>query len=174
MLLAELDSCSVPFHLNCFLEYPPLTKVGQRILIKPLEYISTVENPFTDPDRKIPVLFDYAHQLNESARMELPEGYTIEGFPNDTTYENGIGRCSVKFQQMGNELIAQRFFTLNAPYWAASNYPAIKALFQARVDMSQQIVMLTQAPQTRPTNGPRLCERSAFRRWISPAKPNGK
>ncbi|MEW6411288.1 MAG: DUF3857 domain-containing protein [Candidatus Zixiibacteriota bacterium] len=153
---AEIDSVEFeptediaqPFRVSCRVEYPAASQVGSRIILKPFEYASESANPFTEPQRSAPVLFDYAFRLNESMQITLPEGYEIEALPRDTLFENPVGKCAVQFQLVGNTLSAQRIFTITAPFWSAQNYELIQRLFQTQADLSGQIVFLTEASES--------------------------
>ncbi|MBD3402964.1 hypothetical protein GF420_08710 [candidate division GN15 bacterium] len=138
----QLDDLTEPVLVACQLTYPELTTAGSRILLKPFDYCSSVENPFYAPERKNAILFNWAYELKESAHLVLPEGYVIEALPADTTFENVTGRCMIGFQQMGNTVVAQRFFRLKHPFWNVADYPALQELFQARQDLSGQVVVL--------------------------------
>jgi hypothetical protein len=148
---AEIDSVEFeepanvdqPFRVSCRLDYPAASKVGSRIMLKPFEYASESANPFTEPERSTPILFDYAFKLNESIQVAIPEGYALEALPQDSVFENPVGKCAVQFLLVGNTLSAQRTFTLNAPFWSAQNYDLIRELFQAQSDLSGEIVFLT-------------------------------
>ncbi|MCB2230475.1 DUF3857 domain-containing protein [bacterium] len=140
----QWDDISQPVLMHCHLTYPDLTTAGSRVLLKPFAFCTSVENPFYAPERKTAVLFDYAHKLEESAFIVLPEGYTVEALPNDTSFANRIGSCTIGFQNMGDKILAQRFFVLNRPFWGVTDYPDVQALFQARKDLSGQVVVLTE------------------------------
>ncbi len=141
----DADNVDQPFRISCHLDYPAATQVGDRIMLKPFEYASESANPFTEPEREAPILFDYAFKLNESVQITIPEGYALEALPKDAVFENPVGKCAVQFILVGNTLSAQRTFSLNAPFWSAQNYDLIKQLFQAQADLSGEIAFLTKA-----------------------------
>jgi hypothetical protein len=144
IVVDQLNDITSPVVVSCRLSYPDLTTVGTRLLLKPFDFCTIADNPFSAPERKTVVLFDYACQLNETAFITLPTGYQLQALPHDTSFENEIGRCVVGFQQNGNSVVAQRFFTLNHPFWGAADYSRIQALFQARQAFSGSIVVLQQ------------------------------
>lgn len=144
----QLADISKPVLLSCRLKYPELQTAGSRILLKPFDFCSAVENPFYAPERKSTILFDYAYELRETAYIELPAGYTVEALPADTTFQNEIGQCVIGFQLNDNTLVAQRFFRLNRPFWGVTDYPSVQALFQSRQDLSGQIVMLSESDES--------------------------
>lgn len=147
---AELDSVSweslwdidAPLGLGFVLSYPRLTEQGDRIFLKPFDFLSDAENPFFASERKNAMLFPYAGVLNEEARFLTPAGWAVEGMPQDTSYKNLVGACSVSFRTTNDTLTVQRHFTLKAPFWSPKDYRLVRRLFQMRQDFSDLIVIL--------------------------------
>ncbi|MCP4704080.1 MAG: DUF3857 domain-containing protein [candidate division Zixibacteria bacterium] len=128
--------------LKCKIEYPDLTAQGNRILLKPFDYLRNSDSPFFAQERKKSILFKYGHQSRESAQIELPEGWVVEALPNDTIFANIAGECGVQFNNFGNILNVQSYFILQSPFWTADQYSIIKNLFQTREDLSDLIIVL--------------------------------
>jgi hypothetical protein len=137
--LAEVEA---PLKLSGNVKFPAVSDQAGRLLFKPLDYFVKRDNPFVSATRKTPIVFRSAYQRKESAQFELPEGWSIEALPTDTMFTNRVGKCGVQFMQLGDKLSVQRSFTLNAPMWKVEDYHDIRALFQARQEMSDRIVVL--------------------------------
>jgi len=133
-----------PLKLRGEAVFPAVFDQSGRLLFKPLDFFVQRMNPFVSDQRKTPMAFRNAYQRKESAQIALPEGWSIEALPADTVFTNRVGRCGVQFMQVGNNLSVQRSFTLNAPLWQAEDYKDVRALFQARQEMSDRMVVLTQ------------------------------
>jgi hypothetical protein len=136
------DSIYQPFVLNLNAKYPPVAPVGDRILLKPCDYMSEAKNDFVKADRVGPVLFRNAYTLQERADFSLPTKWKLDALPDDTTYRNKVGQCEVRFIGTADGFSVTRAFTLTGPYWLVSDYASMRRLFQVREDMSERIVVL--------------------------------
>jgi hypothetical protein len=132
-----------PLKLSGDVTFPAVSDQGGRLLFKPLDYFVKRDKPFVSVTLITPIVFRSAYQRKESAQFELPEGWSIEALPTDSTFANRVGKCGVQFSQIGNTLTVQRSFTLNAPMWKVEDYRDVRALFQARKDMSDRVAVLS-------------------------------
>jgi len=139
-----LDESGEALTLTCQMSFPEVTTQAGRLLIKPFDFFVDRDNPFVSQDRNTPIMFRNSYARKESAQIDLPEEWVIEALPRDTIFANRIGKCGVQFVQLGNKLSVQRHFTLNAPLWQVADYADVRALFQARQEMSDCLVVLNQ------------------------------
>jgi len=138
------DSIYQPFVLTVGVKFPSVTPVGGRILLKPCDYLSDAANNFVKGDRAGPVLFRHAYVLEETAEFRLPDGWQLEALPSDSSYRNKVGRCEVQFRDTESGFTVFRAVTLLGPYWLTDDYKSVQRLFQARQEMSDRMVVLTQ------------------------------
>ena len=141
----NFDSLYQPFVLKMGVKYPPVEQVGDKILIKPCDYISESKNDFVKAQRLGPVLFRNASTFMETAEFTLPEGWQVDALPGDTTYQNKVGACAAGFARSDAGFTVTRTFSLAGPYWLVSDYAAVRRLLQACEDMSARIVVLKSA-----------------------------
>ena len=66
------------------------TVSGEHIYIRPFLTRYHSEGDFRDPERQIPVEFPFAETINYSARITIPEGYTVESLPQATMLNGGF------------------------------------------------------------------------------------
>lgn len=130
------------FGLSFDLTFPELIPQGNRLFIKPIEYFDRLKNDFTDETRTHDILLPYAYVQTESAQITFPENLELEALPNDTTFSNYAGSVAVQYQHIGNLLSIVRKFDLNSPYWSVADYPAIRELFEARLNLANEIIIL--------------------------------
>ena len=157
---AEIDSVrwehesdkDQPFRLYWQCRFPSAGTSGDRILLKPFDYMSEMSNPFFSSERKYALLFDYAFGLQEAAQFTLPEGLSIESLPRDSTYSNGIGSLSVSFTDLGGSLVVNRLFTLKRPFWPSTSYREVQDLYQTWDNIGDMIVVLSASAKG--TTGP--------------------
>ncbi len=138
---AEFDSITVEgleetgtaLKLQCKLQVSnPEQEIGSRLFIKPFSFFASVSNPFQAAKRSSPIMFNYANEVIELLKFELPETWKIEALPADTSFTNKAGYCVVKFSSFGQTLSVQRGFKLNRPNWSTLEYSYVRNLFQAR------------------------------------------
>jgi len=129
--------------LSCEVEFPALSVMGSRLILKPFDYMSEASNPFHATDRRRPLLFDYAYQLTEEAIFNLPESWQIDALPDSKEFENQAGSCRVSISYSENILSVHREFVLIQPFWGADAYPLVKDLFQQRQNMSGSSIILS-------------------------------
>lgn len=143
----HVDNRDVPVRLCWQASYSETGKAGQRLLLKPLDYMSEMENPFYGDERKFGILFDYAYKLQESAQFTIPENMIVESLPRDTVYENQVGSFSLSFANFGNSLTVNRFFTLKHPFWGPQDYVDVKELFQIQQNLGDVVVVISQSSE---------------------------
>ncbi|MCI0512402.1 DUF3857 domain-containing protein [candidate division KSB1 bacterium] len=106
--------------------------MGDRLLIKPADFLTKYENPFQSEARKFSVIFDYAKETNEYLQISLPAEWEIEAMPSDSLFQNNVGRYQIAFDILGagKTISVQRKYTLNHPFWDAKGYKQVKQLYQ--------------------------------------------
>jgi hypothetical protein len=149
---AQIDSISAtgtegtngPLTLNCKLETDPNAQhLGTtRLLVRPFSLFKPDTNAFQAGMRRNTIMLDYAHEFVELVQIGLPENWKVDALPADSTFANKIGECRVSFNNLGETLSVQRLFRLNRPFWPASDYVDVKALFQAKQAMEALAVVL--------------------------------
>jgi hypothetical protein len=138
----NLDVCSGPALLYCSLDYEELSPSGNKIFFKPVTYLADSKNRFYASKRKFDILFDYAYKERELAEFALPEGWTVDAIPSDTIFQNAVGTCQLIFNTIDNKIEVQRLFFISQPFFTIDQYPLVRALFQARQDLANLIVVL--------------------------------
>lgn len=129
--------------LECSVSFPNIEAgPGSRMLLQPFEYLKHDTNPFHAPTRKTSLLFDYSHETIEVMNISLAEAWALEAVPKDTSFSNTVGQCEMRFQSFGTTVSVQRIFRLNRPYWLASDYAAVRKLFQTRQEFNAIALVL--------------------------------
>ncbi len=141
----HLDKPDGPVRLSWFADFSEAGTAGDRLLLKPFDYMSEMENPFYGDDRRYGILFNYAYHLQESAQFTLPDGMTVESLPTDSVYRNPVGSFSVSFNNFGNTLIVGRYFMLDRAFWSADAYPPVRDLFQTWENVRDMVVVLSRS-----------------------------
>lgn len=150
---AEMDSITVEdiqntnelLTVKCNVLHPSAgQQMGNRLLLKPYTLFGQHENPFKSENRKYPIMFDYAEQVMEAMRIDLPENWSVEALPADTAFSNQAGSCQVIFRNIndGKSLSIQCIYKLNAPSWKAEQYIDLRDFFQAQQSFQEITVVL--------------------------------
>ncbi len=140
----NINTCKEPLYLKYSISFPNIENelMGDRILIKPLEYMEKISNPFVDDNRTLSIMFDYAYELHENVVLEFPDEMQIEAVPEDFMFKNQVGSCGVSFTKIGNKLSVQRIFRLDQTYFSPKNYQQIKEFFQQTVSNNDLTVSI--------------------------------
>jgi hypothetical protein len=151
---AEVDSVWIegleekgePLKVNCRIEITtPLQETGGHLFIKPDYLSSGHDNPFQTEKRKYPIMFDYAKEITVTSEIVIPESWSVESLPTDTTFSNLVGQCLYRFQSYENEnrLEIEQSFQLNKPEWKAGSYWRVKKLYQAYKALQELTALLS-------------------------------
>jgi len=131
-----------PVSVNARLEFPALTEMGDRLVIKLGDYTGDASNPFTSTERLTDIEFRHAYDTEDSILVTIPDGWRVEGIPSDTAYDNRVGKCMGSFETDGNHVKSRYQFVLNAPQWKVADYSLIRGLFSARQAMTDGTLVL--------------------------------
>jgi len=129
----NIDSTESPVIINSSITVNSFGQnMGSMFLLKPFDLFSRLDNPFVANEREHAIMFDYAYEVLEVLKIEIPTGWRIEAMPSDSAFSNRIGLCEINFEQLNNRktLSVQRIFKLNTPLIKASEYPSIRELYQ--------------------------------------------
>jgi len=138
-----LEDLKKSLALKCKLKFANLEQpMGSRLFLKPFSFLSRDENPFQAAKRQHPIMFDYAHELIDVVKIDLPENWKLEAMPADTAFANKIGSCAISFTAFGQTLSIQRYFKLKQPYWQPADYALVRKLFQERQLLNEQTLVL--------------------------------
>jgi hypothetical protein len=118
-------------------------QVGNRLLLRPVDFLSEQDNPFTSDERKYDIMFHYAYRSTETVTIDLPEDWTVEALPEDSTFTNQIGECTVSFETEDGDLRISRSFMLSKPEWEVVSYGDVKELFASRQALNDLAVVVS-------------------------------
>ena len=111
--------------------------------INPLIF-KTIENPFIQSERKLPIEFDFPYSLTVRTLIIVPDGYIIEEIPSAEHYEIDENKCSYRYYIVQNEnsILLNFNFDLNQLIFLQHDYDLIRDFFgQAATKCSELIVL---------------------------------
>ncbi|HEY1423673.1 MAG TPA: DUF3858 domain-containing protein, partial [Candidatus Acidoferrum sp.] len=105
--------------------------VGQRLVV-PVAYFQSPakKDLFSSARRVHPVQFRCAAQTQDDFTITLPEGFELEAVPVAKSRQQGIAKFSLKVESQNQKIHVQRSTDLNASYFPAEQYPALKVFYQ--------------------------------------------
>ncbi len=127
-----IDTYKEPLELKYSVVFPNVEHklMGDRLLLKPLEYMEKIPNPFIENKRTQAIMFDFPYEVQDNVVIELPDEMQIEALPEDVLFTSPVGSCGISFSKIGNKLSVQRIFKLSKIYFFPENYQLIKDFFQ--------------------------------------------
>jgi hypothetical protein len=135
---------SIEFEINYDLE---VQRAGSRAIVKPMRLLGSLENPFSSADRRYWIFFDYANVQVETLALALPDEWQVESVPEDTSFQNEAGQCAFTISASGGALSVQRLFAIERPVLPASEYHAVKELFEKAAAIQENSVVLRTSRQ---------------------------
>jgi hypothetical protein len=125
-----------------------LPQIGQnthdRIILKVSDLLGYQKNELISEKRKYPIIFDYAKEIYDIVKLEIPENYEIEHIPTEQLISNLAGACQMKVMAINNNRIINitRLFRLEVPFFKVEEYPRIRFLFQMRDHFNDAAIIL--------------------------------
>lgn len=120
------------------------TKVGEDIYIKPLSFLRTKINPFTEEERMYPMDFGYPYKATYAVSITIPDGYEVLSSPKPTIIElpNKLGSYKYLINGSMDNIQLSINFELNQAYISAENYLFIKEFFNQMIIKEEEQVVL--------------------------------
>ncbi len=127
------NDVSAPVQLSAVIQCKGVvSKIGTRYLLKPFEMFPDLENPFTEPKRRYPVLFDHAYEQTRTLSIRLPEHLEVEAVPEPQVVRTPVGMFGVTFTSLQGNLTIQSTMKVTVPYVTIDRYAQVKRLFEGR------------------------------------------
>lgn len=133
--LEKLDEFEKKLSLKCLVNLESeVQEIGSKRLIKPVEMMSLLNNPFVSDGRSNDIVFDHAGEEIESITLDLPEGWVVDALPETKAIVNRVGTYNLLFQSLNNgtRISIQRSFKLKHPWLTSAAYLQVQKLFNAR------------------------------------------
>ncbi len=117
---------------------------ANRLIIDPVFYLKTSENPFKLDERKYPV--NYPNLINKRVylRIKIPEGYVVEELPKPLLMSIPGKGLFYKYQvlNMNGTLVVNMSFKTNKRKFGVEEYPILKEAYKMIVDKEAEKIVL--------------------------------
>lgn len=126
------------------------TRTGKRLFFTPAVFQANEPARYTSSERKYDILLHYPWTEVEDVSITFPTGYGLDhpDLPRPLSFEP-VGGYSAHAVVMGNRVLFHREFTLGKDgriYFPASQYPALKKIFDTVHDNDAHLFSLRQLP----------------------------
>ncbi|GJM36317.1 MAG: hypothetical protein DHS20C18_53180 [Saprospiraceae bacterium] len=118
---------------------------GDLLYLNPMLYFGESENPFKLAERKYPVDFAFPIADIYIFKLNLPEGYSVEELPEDTSFilPERAGTFSFSAKVINEQIIqVTSLLSINKPMFVGEEYGALKEFFNLVIEKhAEQIVL---------------------------------
>lgn len=122
-------------------------KIGDRMYLSPLLFLTEEENPFKLERREFPVDFGYPVERRFILSVALPVGYAVESVPANISMvaDEGIGSFKFAISNTSGKLQIVATTTVNSSVVSPAHYEILKTFFQSMVDKQKEKIILKKA-----------------------------
>jgi hypothetical protein len=121
-----------------------LDKIGDKIIISPLLFLSNEKNPFTQENRMFPIHFGYPKTTKINIFLELPEGYSVESFPKSIIYTSPQKDFIMNYFSIinGNKIQLSVTKEIKSSLLHQDSYESIKDFYKQIIDKQNEKIVL--------------------------------
>jgi hypothetical protein len=116
--------------------------VGKRMLATAYIFQETRKEAFAHAERKYPLYFSYAFSEKDRVQIKLPEGFTLEGVPEQQEAKISYAGYRRTSQAQGLQVTTERQLLFNAIYLPGGAYPEVKDFFSKVYSGDEQQIVL--------------------------------
>lgn len=119
--------------------------VSGKLILSPLLFLTSSENPFTSETRVYPVDFQYPKTYDYSINYMLPEGYQVESLPESAKFvlPDNLGVFVYQIANQGNILQIRVHTSINADIVTSDYYGPLKTFFGDIIAKENEKVVIT-------------------------------
>lgn len=116
-----------------------------KLYLKPLGFLAMEENPFKVNKREYPVDFGYPFKDIYMVKLNLPEGYKIESYPESKSLKlpDGLGSFKYHITPRDNQVDLVVNFEIKSSMIPATYYPLLKEFFNQVVNKEAEQLVLS-------------------------------
>lgn len=117
---------------------------GDRWYFNPMLFLREKENPFPQPERKIPVDFPHLFEKEYIANFVVPEGYSIEEIPGPKMISTPDGAAQLKrlTQVTQNRITILSKLSINKKTFQPEEYQALREFYSHAVNLHNEQIVL--------------------------------
>lgn len=118
--------------------------IGDKIYFSPFLFFTENDNPFKQEKREYPVDFIFPHQNKYSFTITIPQGYTVESFPQPLALGMNGNLASFKFNisVSGDKIQIISSLDINSAIIPQSQYEILKNFYAKVIEKQNEKVVL--------------------------------
>ncbi|WP_281980646.1 DUF3857 domain-containing protein [Tenacibaculum mesophilum] len=119
-------------------------QINEKLYFSPLFFLATKENPFKSKERNFPIDFSMPWQDQFSISITIPEGYTIESYPEDIAIglPDNLGVFIYKVLIQNNKIKLSSTVQFNSNIIAPQYYAIVKGFYNQLVEKQTEKIVL--------------------------------
>lgn len=121
-----------------------IEEINDKLYFSPLFFLATKENPFKAKERNFPIDFSLPWQDQFSVSITIPEGYTVESFPEELAIglPENIGIFKYKIITQGNKIKLNSIIQFNTAIIPPHYYESVKDFYKQLVEKQTEKIVL--------------------------------
>lgn len=121
-----------------------IEEINGKLYFSPMFFFAQKENPFKSNERNFPVDFIVPWSDQFLVSITIPDGYTIESFPKDTsiTLPENLGVFAYKISTNENKINLTVVKQVNSPIIPAQYYSQLKEFYKQLVEKENEKIVL--------------------------------
>lgn len=128
--ILDVNKSTRPVLFNSSFVAPRFASLTEtRLLLRPALLSRMDRSFFTAPTRVNKLYFQFPWSEEESARIEVPDGYSIERVPDTVEIDIGAARYRASFRLERGRILYERSLAVNAIIIGVEQYAALKEFF---------------------------------------------
>jgi len=142
--ILNIDDTSEPLTVTANVENEQYATVaGDMIYINPFFKDRVAENPFSNPDRKFPVEFNYGSSKQYITTVNVPDGYEVVDIPENTSQQFSERAGFSFIQQVSRNIIQMRMTIVNNEINVGTDrYEELRNYYATMSDFFKQQIVL--------------------------------
>ncbi|MFT7900857.1 DUF3857 and transglutaminase domain-containing protein [Tenacibaculum ascidiaceicola] len=119
-------------------------QINEKLYFSPLFFLATKENPFKSKERNFPIDFSIPWQDQFSISITIPEGYTVESYPEDIAIglPDNLGVFIYKVLIQNNKIKLSSTVQFNSNIIAPQYYTIVKGFYNQLVKKQTEKIVL--------------------------------
>ena len=122
----------------------PVEMASNKLFINPFCNLSLIKNPFTQPERTLPVDLIYLREEAYYSVVEIPEGYKVEYMPESQSVENDLISFTYHVSESNNLISVNAGYKLKEYMIPAEKYEQLKSDFNKMIKTFTEMLVLVE------------------------------
>lgn len=119
-------------------------KIGDKLYLSPLIFLSMENNPFKEQERKHPVDFTFPKSYTYRLQIDLPQDYVVDYIPEKAVYkmEDDVLSFSYIIQEYNGKLVIDVSKNISTAYVLPNNYHHLVKYYNSMFEKENEKVVL--------------------------------